>query len=104
VGLNNLFTGIPDKLDKELFEILQQNEHVKIERIVSKGQTSPEKGWYDQAQNEWVLVIKGEAIITFENKEVFMKAGSYIDIPAHTKHKVSWTNPQLETIWLAVHY
>ena len=102
--LNNLFTGIPDKLDKEFFEVLKQDKHIKIERIVSKGQTSPDKGWYDQPQNEWVIVIKGEAIITFEDKSVSMKAGSYIDIPANTKHKVSWTNPQLETVWLAVHY
>ena len=102
--INNLFEAIPDDLNEELFEVLQQNESVKIERIVSKGQCSPKTGWYEQAQNEWVIVIKGEATLEFEDKEMSMKEGSYINIPAHTKHKVSWTNPELETVWIAVHY
>lgn len=101
---SNLFAEIPDKLDKELIDVLLNSENIKVERIVSKGHISPETGWYDQDQNEWVVIIKGEAIITFENKEVSLREGSYINIPAHTKHKVSWTHPQLETIWLAIHY
>jgi len=102
--LNNIFAEIPDELDNELMDVLQQSDNIKIQRIVSKGQVSPETGWYDQQQNEWVIVIKGEAIITFEQTEVAMQAGSYINIPAHTKHKVSWTHPDLETIWLVVYY
>lgn len=85
-------------------EVLQQSDNIKIERIVSKGQVSPETGWYDQPQNEWVMVIKGEAVITFEETKVAMQSGSYINIPAHTKHKVSWTHPEWETIWLAIFY
>ena len=102
--LNNIFAEIPDELDNELMEVLQQSDNIKIQRIVSKGQISPETGWYDQQQNEWVIVIKGEAVITFEQTEVAMQAGSYINIPAHTKHKVSWTHPDLETVWLVVYY
>ncbi len=103
--LKNIFESIPDNLDEEIFELLVQSENVKIERIISKGHTSPESGWYDQEQNEWVIVLKGEAIISFENgKEVNLKAGSHINIPAHKKHKVSWTDPKIETIWLAIHY
>ncbi len=102
--LDNIFADIPEHLNEELFDVLQQNEQIKIERIVSTGQTSPKTGWYDQTQNEWVIVLKGEAIITFEDKEVSLKTGSYINIPAHTRHKVSWTHPQIETVWLAIHY
>jgi len=51
-----------------------------------------------------VNVIKGEAVITFEQTEVAMQAGSYINIPARTRHKASWTLPDLETIWLVVCY
>ena len=102
--LNNIFAEIPGDLDNELMQVLQQSDNIKIQRIVSKGQVSPESGWYDQQQNEWVIVIKGEAIITFEQTEVAMHAGSYINIPAHTKHKVSWTHADLETIWLVVYY
>jgi len=102
--LNNIFAEIPDELDNELMQVLQQSDNIKIQRIVSKGQVSPETGWYDQQQNEWVIVIKGEAVITFEQTEVAMQAGSYINIPAHTRHKVSWTHPDLETVWLVVYY
>lgn len=101
----NIFELIPDNLDKEVFELLVQNECVKIERIISKGHTSSGSDWYDQEQNEWVMILKGEAIISFENeKDIELKAGSYINIPAHKKHKVNWTTPKTETIWLAVHY
>jgi len=102
---NNVFAVIPQCLDQELVEILVENKEVCIERIVSKGHTSPASGWYDQAKNEWVIVLKGEAIISFENEsEIRLRAGSYINIAAHKKHRVSWTDPDLETIWLAVHY
>ena len=103
--LKNIFESIPDNLDEEIFELLVQSENVKIERIISRGHRSPESGWYDQEQNEWVIVLKGEAIISFENgEEVNLKAGSHINIPAHKRHKVSWTTPEAETIWLAIHY
>ena len=103
--LKNIFESIPDNLDEEIFELLVQSENVKIERIISKGHRSPKSGWYDQERSEWIIVLKGEAIISFENgKKVNLKAGSHINIPAHKRHKVSWTNPKAETIWLAVHY
>ena len=102
---DNIFKLISNNLDKEVFECLLQNENIKIERIISKGHTSPESGWYDQEQDEWVIVLKGAAVICFEGgEEINFKAGSHINIPAHTKHKVKWTDPKVETIWLAVHY
>ncbi len=103
--LKNIFESIPDNLDEEIFEQLIQSDNVKIERIISKGHRSPKSGWYDEEQNEWVIVLKGEAVISFENEiDVNLKAGSHINIPAHKRHKVSWTDPKTETIWLAVHY
>ena len=103
--LKNIFESIPDNLDEEIFEQLAQSDNVKIERIISKGHKSPESGWFDQEKNEWVIVLKGEAVISFENEiDVNLKAGSHINIPAHKRHKVSWTDPKTETIWLAVHY
>jgi len=102
--MKNLFTGIPTTLKNELCDVLLQNENISIKRIVSQGQTSPPSGWYDQAQNEWVVVLKGEAIIEFENKQVYLNTGSYLNIPARTRHKVSWTSDKCETIWLAIFY
>lgn len=101
----NIFAAIPQHLDQELVEILLENRDVSIERIISKGHTSPASGWYDQPKNEWVMVLKGEAVISFQDDpEIRLIAGSYIDIAAHKKHRVSWTDPNNETIWLAVHY
>ncbi|MDX8395482.1 MAG: cupin domain-containing protein [Mariprofundaceae bacterium] len=101
--MTNIFDSIPDHLDDEVFDVLIRSKHVKIERIVSKGQVSSD--WYDQPEDEWVMVLKGEAVIVFEDgEEMHLSEGDYINIPAHTKHKVKWTNPELETIWLAVHY
>jgi len=105
VNRGNIFEQIPANLEEEVFEILVQANQLKIERIVSKGHTSPEVGWYDQEQNEWVMVLRGEATVAFENeKPVHLKEGSYIDIAAHKKHKVVKTHKEKETIWLAVHY
>lgn len=101
----NIFDAIPENLETEVFERLVNSDKIKIERIISKGHKSPESGWYDQDKNEWVMLLQGEAILLFEDKSPFkLKAGDYIDIPAHTKHKVEWTTSATETIWLAVHY
>jgi len=101
----NIFGSIPDDLDDEFFDILIQHQSVKIERIISKGHASPPSGWYNQDENEWVIVLKGEAIVVIENKEeLHLRAGDHLNIPAHTKHKVTWTSPNTETVWLAVHY
>jgi len=100
----NIFSLIPDNLENELVESLFKNEKINIERIISKGHRSPEKGWYDQVHDEWVIVLKGAATLEFESsKTVSLESGDYIHIAAHTKHKVIWTEPNLETVWLAVH-
>jgi len=101
----NLFADIPENLNSEVFQSLLQGDNLKIERIVSKGHTSPAKGWYQQEQHEWVSVLKGEARLLFEDgREVHLLSGDHINIPAQCRHKVAWTLPESETIWLAVHY
>ncbi|EOD81233.1 hypothetical protein D515_04134 [Grimontia indica] len=101
----NLFKSLPNARINEVFEDLVKHPFVRIERIVSRGQTSPETGWYDQDENEWVVVLQGSAELTFESGEVMpLQAGDHVNIPARTKHKVSWTEPEKETVWLAVFY
>jgi len=75
----------------------------KIERIVSHGQCT--EGWYDQEQDEWVLVVSGAAILRIrdESESRRMGPGDYIFIPAHKPHRVEWTDPEQPTIWLAIH-
>jgi cupin 2 domain-containing protein len=101
---SNIFQNIPALLPDELFETLYKHDAVHIERIVSKGHATATDDWYDQAWDEWVLVLQGEAVLAYENQtSVNLKAGDYVLIPAHTKHKVAWTAAEIETIWLAVH-
>ena len=103
--MNNIFSALPPNLEAEVFETLVNSETVKIERIISKGHTTPESDWYDQTQNEWVIILQGEATLTFEHGEkICLTTGDYLNIPAHQKHRVSWTDPNQETIWLAVFY
>ena len=103
--MKNIFASIPEDLSREISERLNDSEHIKIERIISKGHRSPETGWYDQDNDEWVMLLKGEAILSFfDGTSVNLKAGDYLEIAAHNKHRVDWTTPDQETIWLAIHY
>lgn len=88
-----------------MFDDLIRHRHIRIERILSKGQTSPESGWYDQDEHEWMVVLQGAGTIAFEDgSEVKLAAGDYLNIPARQRHKVSWTDPETVTVWLAVFY
>ncbi len=87
--MNNLFESIPQNLENEVFEQLMESGSVRIERIISKGHTSPKSGWYDQEQHEWVMLLKGKAVIAFADKSsVALRVGDYISIKAHEKHRV----------------
>ncbi|ENV46231.1 hypothetical protein P255_00370 [Acinetobacter brisouii CIP 110357] len=101
----NIFDSLPKDLSSEVFEDIVHSSTVRIERIVSKGHCSPEIGWYDQDENEWVMIVEGEAVLEFDDgSKCKLSTGDYINIPAHVKHKVIWTNPNQITIWLAVFY
>lgn len=103
--IGNLFQFLPASIGEEQFSDLVRGDNIKIERIVSHGHSSPASGWYDQTEHEWVAILKGAAKISFENgNEVHLTTGCHLTIPAHAKHKVTWTTPDTETIWLAVHY
>lgn len=101
----NIFAALPPNLEMEVFEILASSDSVRIERIISQGQITPANEWYDQAQAEWVIVLQGEAVLTFEHEPPLrLVSGDYVTIPAHKKHRVDWTDPNQTTIWLAVFY
>jgi cupin 2 domain-containing protein len=103
--LQNLLADLPTSLPVELVQTLLETSGLRIERIVSHGHVSPEGFWYDQDTHEWVLLISAAARLRFEGEEpVEMRAGSFINIPVHRRHRVEWTDPNQPTIWLAVHY
>lgn len=103
--MTNLLRNIPENLPDELFETLVETEAVHIERIVSRGHITPPGDWYDQETREWVTVLQGSARLEFEGgREVSLVTGDTLTIEAHDRHRVAWTDPEQETIWLAVHY
>jgi cupin 2 domain-containing protein len=101
----NLFAEIPTQLAQEEITMLISSPALRIERIVSRGHASPPDFWYDQPQDEWVIVLAGGAELTFtDGATMRMAAGDYVHIPAHRRHRVAWTDPKQATVWLAVHY
>jgi cupin 2 domain-containing protein len=101
VHIDNIFRNLPELSSSEHALSLFENPSVKIERIVSQSYSSPPGFWYDQDEDEWVIVVRGEATLEFEGGElVRMKEGDHVTIPCHVKHRVQQTDPK--TIWIAV--
>ncbi len=104
--VNNLLAGIPQALTEEFFQDLLTTPHFRLERIVSRGQASPPGFWYDQPTHEWVALLSGGAALRFADRDdlVFLKPGDHLVIPAGSRHRVEWTDPEEKTAWLALHY
>jgi cupin 2 domain-containing protein len=102
ITARNIFTsaGAPPGLEQCL--TLFENSKVRVERIVSNTHSSPADFWYDQPEDEWVIVLRGQATLEFAGGEsVAMRLGDHVTIASHVRHRVSETDA--ETIWLAVH-
>lgn len=104
--MDNLFASLYSGHNAEWSDQLLAGQAFRLERIVSLGHASPPDFWYDQPQDEWVLVLQGEATFRFEDElePLPMKAGDHIRIAAHRKHRVDWTTPDEPTVWLAIHF
>ena len=102
--VRNLLEGLPSNLPDELTEVLSEKAGIRIERIVSRGHSSPDDFWYDQNETEWILLVSGRARLQIEGKQelVELAAGHFLEIPAHLRHRVDWTDPDGDTVWLAV--
>jgi len=100
----NLFSGWPTSVDHEHFEELLKRPGLRIERIVSTGQASPPGFWYDQPQDEWVVLLSGSAGLRFESEAEVrkLKPGDWLHIRAHVRHRVEWTDAAQPSVWLAV--
>ncbi len=101
----NILDNIPEHAPEELFTELLKADRVRIERIVSFGQSSPDGFWCDQQENEWVLLLEGSATLVFEEGDpVDLKSGDFLNIPAGRRHRVEKTDPNGRTVWLTVFY
>ena len=101
-GVKNLFAKLPTGARGESFVTLFENSGAKVVGIASHAHSSPRGFWYDQADDEWVIVLRGSASLEFSDGDlVELKPGDYVTIPRHVKHRIARTSE--ETIWLAVH-
>jgi cupin 2 domain-containing protein len=102
----NIFSEVPHNLPDELLENIVVTGSVKIERIISEAHSSAPGFWYDQERSEWVVLLRGSAGILLEGSDetIVLQPGDWINLPAHKKHRVEWTDSNEKTIWLAVHY
>jgi cupin 2 domain-containing protein len=102
----NLFSSLPDASRAEVVETVLARPGIRIERIVSLGQASLPGFWYDQDEGEWILLLSGGARLRFadESDAQQLVPGDCVEIAAHRRHRVEWTDPTEPTIWLAVFY
>ena len=101
----NLLADVPRTLPAELVEELFRTPGARLERIVSRGHRTPDGEWYDQEWDEWVVVLSGSATLRIEGEPavIALAAGDSLFLPARVRHRVEWTDPAVNTVWLALH-
>ncbi|MCX6853873.1 MAG: cupin domain-containing protein [Verrucomicrobia bacterium] len=102
IQAQSFYEGIAASSGEEIFTTLFEKAGLKIERIASHGQASPEGFWYDQPQDEWVLLVRGQATLEIQDQpSLALQLGDHVGLPAHTRHRVTETSE--DALWLAVH-
>lgn len=104
LDFTHLTEDLPEPAETEDVRILWQSPHMRVERIVSFGHASDEAFWYDQAEDEWVMVLMGEGVLEIDGEAQprTLRPGDAINLPAHNKHRVVSTSPDGATVWLAI--
>ena len=97
--IGNLFTDAQPPEAGERFDRLLSHKNLVVERIVSSATMTPQE--YVQTQDEWVLLLQGEAVLQVAGESVSLKAGDHLFLPASTAHTV--TQASEGAMWLAVH-
>jgi cupin 2 domain-containing protein len=107
VKAGSLRDGLPDEpQNDEQIDFLMESPGLRLERIVSTGQVTPEGEWYDQRWDEFVVLVSGAARLRIEGEDEdrALEAGDWVLLPAHCRHRVTWTQSKPPTVWLAIHY
>jgi cupin 2 domain-containing protein len=100
----NLLVGPCPAQGEENTRLLLAEPGLRLERIHSCEAASPEGFWYDQNEQEWVVLLQGSARIAFADggPEISLQRGDSLLIPAGRRHRVLATDPPPGTIWLAL--
>ena len=109
LACGNLWRALPEPGGAEDIAILLRRPGVRIERIVSQAHASPPGFWYDQDEDEFVLLVSGAATLGIRNgadetRTVHLGPGDWLHLPAHCAHRVEATAPDQPTLWLAVFF
>lgn len=95
----NFFNISKPREGEESITELLQTKNVTINRIASNRLS--DGSWYDQEEDEWLMLVAGAALLLLDNEEVHLKAGDTLFIPAQQLHKVVSTSE--DALWLTVH-
>ena len=95
----NLFANATPPHDGERFEELLRHRNLVVERIVSSAFAEGQE--YVQPQDEWVLLVQGEALLRVDGVVTPLLAGNYLFLPAGTPHTVERVSAG--ALWLAIH-
>lgn len=95
----NLYADATPPAQGERFDTLLSHRGLVIERIVST--TKIESREYVQEQDEWVLLLKGHAMLDVAGQPVTLNDGDYLFLPALTPHTVCKVSDG--AMWLAIH-
>jgi cupin 2 domain-containing protein len=102
----SLLSDLPSApLAGERFDDLLARPDAIVRRIVSTGQATAPGTWYDQDDDEWVMVVQGHAGVAIEGEAAIriLGPGDWLFLPAHLRHRVVWTDSAPPTVWLALH-
>ena len=100
----NLLSSPCPTAGQERTDPLASGNGWRLERIHSCLASSPEGFWYDQAELEWVLVLRGSARLQFADEAQVrdLCVGDSLLITPHRRHRLVATDPDPGTLWLAL--
>lgn len=98
--MKNLYDDTLEKPAKgfESFQTLLEHKNIKIQKILSCDYKNGH--WYEQAEDEWVVLLQGEATLEYSDSTQKLSSGDFIFIPRTTKHRVVHTSK--DALWLAL--
>jgi cupin 2 domain-containing protein len=94
----NIYDYITPKTG-ETFTTLLKHKNIKINRIISA--SNIESLEYNQKEDEWLVLLEGEATLLVDGKKKQLTKGETLFIPAKIPHTILKTCTG--TVWLTVH-